>query len=770
MKVQKLSLLVFVFIMSITLIGCSKKNKYYLGHWKKTVHSVALEGTDNNPLMSPIYRHWEHKDALISNFENEISNLLDLLKRGMVASSDGYLFGRRKQKETKHYDPITRLKEDDDEKLAKKKKKKNIPVFEWYRYSSILILANEFGSGLLSLKNAIPFVDHSPDIEKPVRVVSILTKNRLEWSLTEIACSTFGIVLSPMYDALGTEGVTHSINLVKSSTVIVSMEALKTILSVLHLTPEIRYVVLLRPDDGGDPEFPLHKVEKTNEYLRAYGEKVSLEPYNIPSHIRFITFEAVMVLGFSDPRLPTPSGYDDINSIYFTSGTTGTPKGVIHTNGNWISGAASSLRSFLNRSDCSLDPTDRYLSFLPQAHIFEREVQHILAYSGATICFYGGDITKIGEDLQATRPTVFIAVPRLFTRIYKGKILPEVRKKSDFSQKFFFKLVKHKIESKHPVNHWLYDTLVFKKISSVLGGSIKFTLSGAAPLDEDTQRTMRAVLKSYVVQGYGTTEALAAFCPEFTDLRVDNVGGPIPCVEYRLLSIPEMEYDSKATPPRGELLIRGKTVFKGYLKQPNETAEAIDSDGWLHTGDIAEITEEGTVRIIDRRKHLFKLSQGEYISPETLENIYLAHSPFVSQIFITAITTESSIVALVVPDPEYTKTWIQKNAVSDSVPDNSLVKELCKEANNVYLSSSGSKSTELRKAIAASLKEVELKQGIKGFKRIGDFLLECEGFTIENGLLTPTNKLMRHKAGKVYSSLIEEIYKIINGRQDAKKD
>ncbi|KAH7647526.1 hypothetical protein FG379_000609 [Cryptosporidium bovis] len=770
MKVQKLSLLVFVFIMSITLIGCSKKNKYHLGNWKKTVHSVALEGTDDNPLMSSIYRHWEHKGALIGNFENEISNLIELLKRGMVASSDGYLFGRRKQKESKHYDPITRLKEDDDQKLAKKKKKKNIPIFEWYRYSSVLTLASEFGSGLLALKDAVPFVDHSPDIEKPVRVISILTKNRLEWSLTEIACSTFGIVLSPMYDALGTEGVAHSINLVKSSTVVVSMEALKTILGVLHETPAIRYVVLLRPDNGGDPDSPLHKVEKTKEYLRAYGEEVSLEPYSIPDHVKFITFEAVMILGFSNPQQPTPSGYNDINSIYFTSGTTGVPKGAIHTNGNWISGAASSLRSFLNRSDCSLGPTDRYLSFLPQAHIFEREVQHILTYSGATICFYGGDILKIGEDMQAAKPTVFIAVPRLFTRIYKGKILPEVRKKSDFTQRFFFKLVKRKTESNHPVKHWLYDTLVFKKISSVLGGKIKFTLSGAAPLDNDTQRNMRAVLRTNLVQGYGTTEALAAFCPEFTDLRVDNVGGPIPCIEYRLLSIPEMEYDSKANPPRGELLIRGATIFKGYLKQPKETAEAIDSDGWLHTGDVAEITENGTVRIIDRRKHLFKLSQGEYISPEALENIYLAHSPFVSQIFITALTTESSIVAFIVPDPEYTKTWIKKNIASDSVVDNSLVKELCEEANNVYLSSSGSKSTELRKAIIYSLKEVELKQGIKGFKKIGDFLLECEGFTIENGLLTPTNKLMRHKAGKHYSSLIEKIYNIINGRQDAKKD
>ncbi|KAF7456944.1 long-chain-fatty-acid--CoA ligase 5 [Cryptosporidium felis] len=751
--------------MSINLIG-SMKSKYYLGRWKNSIHSVALEGTDNNPLMSAIYRHSEHKSALIGNFEDSVSSLIEIIKRGMVTSIDGYLYGRRETKKAKDYDPISRLAEQDDAKLAKKKKKKGIPLMEWFRYSSVLKLASEFGSGLLSMKGSVPLVDHSPDIQKPVRVVSILSKNRLEWSLTEIACSTYGIVLSPMYDALGSDGVAHSINMVGSSTVVVSMEAIKTILGVLAKTPKVRYLVLLRPEDGGDLNYPLDKVEVNSDTLKAYGVEVPISEYEIRKDINFVTFEAVMKIGQLNLKEPTPSGYEDINSIYFTSGTTGVPKGAIHTNGNWISGAAASLRSFLNRSDCTLGPNDRYLSFLPQAHIFEREVHHILTYSGATICFYGGDILKLGDDMKAARPTVFVAVPRLFSRIYKGKVLQEVRKKSEGVQKFFFKILKRKVRSKHPVKHWLYDVISFKKISDLLGGKIKFTLSGAAPLDEHTQRDMRAILRSHVVQGYGTTEALAAFCPEFTDLSVNNVGGPIPSIEFRLLSIPEMGYDSKSVPIQGELLIRGNTIFKGYLKQPVETSETIDKDGWLHTGDVAELTESGAIRIIDRRKHLFKLSQGEYISPEALENIYVAHSAIVGQMFITAKTTESTIVAIVAPDSGFVRDWAIKEYGEVSSDWDSQFKEICSEANEKYLKEGI--STPLRKEIIASLKLVEQQQGIKGFKRIGDFYLECEGFTIENGLLTPTNKLMRHKANKVYLSQVEQLYNIINGESGSR--
>ena len=465
MKILRLALVVFTFIMSISMIG-SIKSKYYLGRWKNAIHSVALEGTDGHPLMSAIYRHSEHKDSLIGNFEETVSNLIDVIKRGMVMSVDGYLYGRREAKKTLDYDPVSRLAERDDAKIAKKKKKKGIPIMEWYRYSTVLRLATEFGSGLLTLPDSLPFVDHSPYMPKPVRVLSILTKNRLEWSLAEIACSAYGLVLSPMYDALGPEGVAHSVNLVGSSTMVVSMEALKTVLGVIGKIPKLKYLILLRPEDGGDLSYPLDRVERTVDFLTAYGVKVPLSGVDIGQDVQFMTFEAIMRLGELNLKMHTPSGYDDVNSVYFTSGTTGTPKGAIHTNGNWISGAAASLRSFLNRSDCTLGPGDRYLSFLPQAHIFEREVHHILIYSGATICFYGGDILKLGEDMKAARPTIFVAVPRLFSRIYKGKILPEVRKKSPRVQKFFFTILRKKVESKSPVRHWFYDFLSFKKISA----------------------------------------------------------------------------------------------------------------------------------------------------------------------------------------------------------------------------------------------------------------------------------------------------------------
>ncbi|EEA06098.1 long-chain fatty acid CoA ligase, putative [Cryptosporidium muris RN66] len=765
MRDLQLIILCITIFKLLCIIECKKREagNYYQGKWSQYVHSYPLAGTDNDPMMSPIYRHSDFLHELVSNFESRLESTYEIYTHGLLRSNNSFLYGRRYNELLFHNDPISRFAELPKEKsLNLFSKKANQVQFEWYRYSSVLTLARYVGSGLLSLPDSLPFIDHSPDIKKPIRIVSLLSKNRLEWSLLDAACSTYGIVISPIYDSLGEDGISYSINLVQSKTIVVSFEVISTILRSLHRIPKIRYVIVLRPENtskvGAHLDFSIDQNK-----LIIHGETINLEDYpDLPRHVEFLSFESIVELGSKNLHLPTPSLYEDINSIYFTSGTTGTSKGVIQTNGIWIAGSAGPLRSFLSRSDSNLSPKDTYLSFLPLAHIFERLVHLILIYSGAKIGFYNGNILNLGEDLQSLHPTVFVSVPRLFTKLYKGRVLPEIRKKGKLTQNFFFSILNRKKRSRNPVVNSVYDFLVFNRISNLLGGRIRFTLSGAAPLEDSMQRDMRAMLKSQIVQGFGTTEALATFCPEFTDLTVNNIGGPIPSVEFRLLSVPEMGYDVRTFPRQGELLLRGPTIFKGYLKQPNKTNEAIDTEGWLHTGDIAELLDNGAVRIIDRRKHLFKLSQGEYISPESIENIYSTHSPFIAQIFITAKSTEPVIMAIIVPDPDYVKAWLLGQGVKINDWETQY-NYICQQANLNYYKLK--EDTLLRQGIMNSLKKVERDNNIAGLKRINNFHLECDGFTIENGLLTPTAKLMRFKLRKQYETEINHLYNIYHEDQ-----
>ena len=285
-------------------------------------------------------------------------------------------------------------------------------------------------------------------------------------------------------------------------------------------------------------------------------------------------------------------------------------------------------------------------------------------------------------------------------------------------------------------NTTIWDKLVFKRIQAGLGGRLRLVVSAAAPIDPEVMNFLRCSLGCYVIEGYGQTEATAGTTLQFpSEFNLSNVGPPLPCNMIRLVDVPDMNY--YANNGEGEVCFKGPNVFKGYLHDEAKTREALDSDGWLHSGDIGKWMEYGCLKIIDRKKNIVKLSNGEYISPEKIEGCYARH-PAVVQAFVHADSLYPFPVAILVADPDTFVGWAEKRGVKGSIED------LCKNQNLV-------------KAIVAELDADGREHGLNAFERIKQLCIISDQFTIENNLLTPTLKLKRVEIVKSHREAIDKL-------------
>jgi long-chain acyl-CoA synthetase len=269
---------------------------------------------------------------------------------------------------------------------------------------------------------------------------------------------------------------------------------------------------------------------------------------------------------------------------------------------------------------------DTVISYLPAAHSFEQAITGIVLIYGMKSGFYAGDPLKmISEDLPALKPTFFPSVPRLYNRIY-GKIKDTFSKLTGFKAKLANTAVNSKLaalRSSGKVTHCLWDKILFKKIKAMVGGNVRIMLTGSAPVSCEVLEFLKVCFCCPLIEGYGMTETAAgSVIQSMSDSTSGNVGGPVANVKIRLRDIPEMSYLHTNNPPQGEVCFWGPSIMKGYFKNPEKTAETI-INGWLHSGDVGQVQPNGSLKIIDRAKNIFKLSQGEYIAPEKLENTYV---------------------------------------------------------------------------------------------------------------------------------------------------
>jgi len=253
---------------------------------------------------------------------------------------------------------------------------------------------------------------------------------------------------------------------------------------------------------------------------------------------------------------------------------------------------------------------------------------------GARIGYYQGDPLKIVEDCALLQPALFPSVPRLYNRIY-GKIKAGIDAATGCKKWLVDRAIAAKLTALQDGGHLTngcYDQLVFSKMAALLGGKVKLMSTGSAPIDKTVLDFLKICFSCPIIEGYGLTEtATGGACTSIEDRVTGHVGGPSEALKLRLKDLPEMQYLSSDKPyPRGEICMKGPCIFKGYYKREDKTAEAFDAEGWFLTGDVGLIYPNGSVKIIDRSKNIFKLSQGEYIAPEKLENIFVL-SPYVAQ-------------------------------------------------------------------------------------------------------------------------------------------
>ncbi|CAF4565853.1 unnamed protein product, partial [Rotaria sp. Silwood2] len=359
---------------------------------------------------------------------------------------------------------------------------------------------------------------------------------------------------------------------------------------------------------------------------------------------------------------------------------------------------------------------------------------------GGEIGFWQGKIDKLLDDFHDFRPTILAMVPRLLNKLY-DKVRSDLRKKGIIGRVLFRLAIRSKlalIRRGNSSKNTIWDKIIFGKIRQSFGGKINRVVSTSAPLSPEVCRFSRAAFSCLFIECYGQTECVIGCSQTVNDIESGETGIPTSMNYIKLVDVPEKEYYAKDG--IGEICIRSPALFKGYLKDEAKTREAIDEEGWLHTGDIGRWTPYKTMKIVDRKKNMYKLSQGEYVAPEKIEDVY-ARSRFISQVFVYGDSFESFLVAIVLLNDDYVKQWAKT------------------EGYNVDTIMSSELNAKLKQIILDDMIREGKKRGLMSYEQVKAIEFIKEAFTIENGLLTPTFKARRYAVEKKYKQLFQMIYK-----------
>ncbi|CAL1704352.1 unnamed protein product [Somion occarium] len=590
--------------------------------------------------------------------------------------------------------------------------------FVWQSYGTVDARRRAVGSGLLKLFNdgVLP--------AGTLKTVGVWSKNSPGWQIVDLAIQAYGLVGVSLYDTLGKDAVEYIINHAETSIIFAAIQHIPSLLKLCSRTSGVKIIVSL--DDFTDETRPI---------LTAWGQE---------RNIKIMDFAELEELGRNNLVDLQPINADTIVTICYTSGTTGNPKGVLLTHGN----LANAVHA--NVTGVNLDgETPRLLSYLPLAHIFERQQELNMIALGGSIGFGTGDPLRLLEDLQTLKPNFIPSVPRVLNRIFQAgqaAALTPGLKGFLFKRALETKLQRLKTTGSH--THAFWDRLVFSKIQAVLGGNLKFIGCGSAPISASTMEFLRVALACDIIEGYGMTENCGTATRVWPNDPTSGgtVGAPHANTELKLIDVPAMGYSSEDKPnPRGEICLRGDHCFIGYYKDEVNTKATLDEEGWTHTGDVGELDSCGRLKIIDRVKNIMKLAQGEYVAIERVESLYAA-SPIVSQVFVYGDGLQSYLLGVIVPEP------IQLAVLASNVWGTKVSPE--DEAKLLQ----ATKDSNVRAAIKAELDKEAVRNGLKGFERIKRFHVTLEPFTVENNCLTPTLKIRRKDAYLKFKAELDSLY------------
>ena len=534
--------------------------------------------------------------------------------------------------------------------------------------------------------------------------VAILSENRPEWAFADYACLALRAVDVPIYPTLPPKQIEYILRDSGAAAVFVSSKVqLDKILEIKERLPELRHVIAF--DDLGAAEGTLPFAD-----LTIRGRQVRSRRPN-----------------WRDRALEL--GPEDLATIIYTSGTTGDPKGVMLTHGNITSNVVTSVALL------AISETDECLSFLPLSHIFERMVGHYTMLHGGVTISYATSTDTVAAEMGEIKPTIMAAVPRLYEKIY-ARVLDAAVSGSPIKKRIFFwakrsaetwleyTLARRPVPSALAFKKRLGDKLVFAKLRARTGGRVRFFVSGGAPLNPEIAKFFHAAGLP-ILEGYGLTETspVIAF-NTFDHLKLGTVGRPIPGVEVRIAD-------------DGEILARGPNVMIGYFKKPEATRDAIDEDGWFHTGDIGILDGDGFLRITDRKKDIIVTAGGKNIAPQPIENL-VKTSKFVSNCVMLGDKRKFPVM-IVVPNMDNLKAWATRKTLT--TPDEASLL--------VHPEVAAKMDREVRRTLR-DLAQFEIP------KRL---LLVPLDFSVDGGELTPTLKVKRRVVERNYSVQIEKLYR-----------
>ncbi|MGE5092444.1 MAG: AMP-dependent synthetase/ligase [Bacillota bacterium] len=536
--------------------------------------------------------------------------------------------------------------------------------------------------------------------------VAILSENRPEWAMTDYACLTIRAADVPIYPTLPARQIEFILRDSGARAVVVSSaEQLAKIEEIRDRLGDLEHVIAM--DDAAKGDAVLQFGSLTH---RRADELIPADEWR---------------------RDALAVGPDDLATLIYTSGTTGDPKGVMLTHGNLTSNVIAGLTVL------ALRDTDECLSFLPLSHVFERMAGHYCMMQAGTIITYASSVDTVPAEMLEIRPTVVLSVPRLYEKIY-ARVLENATSGSHLKKQLFF-WAKHTGEtwaeytlSRRPIPRGLAlryrvaRKLVFSKLHARVGGRLRFFVSGGAPLAADIARFFYAAGLP-ILEGYGLTETSPVIAVNtFGAVKLGSVGRPLPGVEVRIA-------------PDGEILTRGPHVMKGYFGKPEATAEAIDPDGWLHTGDIGVLDAEGFLRITDRKKDMIVTAGGKNIAPQPIENL-VKTSKFVSNAVMLGDRRKFPIM-LVVPNIENLKAWATRKGIRFNADDGTAFLAL--------------------EPVRAKMDREVLRPlaDLAHFEVPKRLLLLPEDFSVETGELTPTLKVKRRVVEQNHREAIEALYR-----------
>ncbi|KAK6441092.1 medium-chain fatty acid-CoA ligase faa2 [Oleoguttula sp. CCFEE 5521] len=673
-----------------------------------TPYSYPVPGSQQKG-RSAVYRHWRRRDGVVYSLDPAISTAHELFEQS------AQLYGHKNCLGYRPYDPLT----------------KAFGPYVVETYAQVHKRKTNFGVGLVGLLESV-------GVHGRQHGIGLWCQNRPEWQLTDLACMSQSLYSVSIYDTLGPDTTEYIINHAELPAVCTSLSHVPTLLKLADRCPTLKLIIALDPLSNGTELPGMSKKDLLNAIAAEKGVQIH--------YIR-----DVEALGEATPRPANAPRPDDTATINYTSGTTGNPKGVVLSHANAIAAASAALTITRQSSD------DKICSYLPLAHIFQRVTEHAALWGGTAIGYFHGNVLELVDDFKLLRPTSFTSVPRLYNR-FGGVIKSQTIEASGVKGALSRRAVATKSANLRPApssgvkptnRHRFYDRIWGKKVSAALGLERAATMvSGSAPLDPSLHDFLRVVFGNHIIQGYGLTETYAVALAQLEgDLSTGNCGAPSVVTELCLLDVPDMDYLTTDLPhPRGELLIRSPSVTKGYYKNPEETAKSFTEDGWFHTGDIVSIDELGRFSIIDRKKNVLKLAQGEYISPERIENVYLGNLPWLGQGYVHGDSSQASLVAVFGIQPDLFAPFLAKATGKSFAATDPKALE------------AAAQSPEVRRAVVKELAKVGRKSKFNSYEHVRAVRLLFEPFSIENELLTPTLKLKRPQTAKMYRKLIDEMY------------